>query len=295
MTTRPVVHGSFTIERTYQAPVTRVYAAWADLETKARWFIGPPERWQLVQRELDFRVGGRELLRGQLAGGRATLFTASYHAIVPNERLIYAYDMHVDAQHLSVSLATVEFAATSAGGTRMTFTEQAAFLDGEDGPRSRERGTDEHFERLGAVLADPHEIVSARVFDVPRERLYQAFAEPERLQRWWGPKGFGNEFSVFELRPGGAWKFVMLAPDGSRHVMEKTFVEVLPNERVVLQHEQPPSHRFLMTITFTDLGPRTYLVWRMRFESAEEATAVRAIVAEANEQNFDRLAAELEA
>ena len=69
MKTPPVVHGSFTIERTYAAKVPRVFAAWADIETKARWFIGPPDTWKLLQRELDFRVGGKELLRGEHSSG----------------------------------------------------------------------------------------------------------------------------------------------------------------------------------------------------------------------------------
>jgi uncharacterized protein YndB with AHSA1/START domain len=160
MTTPPIVHGSFTIERSYRAPVARVFAAWSDIETKARWFIGPPDKWKLVERALDFRVGGHERLHGQLIGGPATIFTAHYHAIAPDQRLVYAYDMHVGEKHLSVSLASVEFSAAKGGGTRMTFTEQAAFLDGEDGTKSRESGTDEHFDRLAQVLDDPHEIIS---------------------------------------------------------------------------------------------------------------------------------------
>jgi uncharacterized protein YndB with AHSA1/START domain len=155
MSNRNVVHGSFTIQRTYPAPVARVFEAWADVELKARWFIGPPERWKLLERKLDLRVGGSELLRGELTSGAVTTFTARYHAIVPDERLVYVYDMHVGDRHLSISLATVELAAAPGGGTIMTFTEQAAFLDGEDGTRSREQGTAAHFDRLAAALAEP--------------------------------------------------------------------------------------------------------------------------------------------
>lgn len=292
MNTAPVVHGSFTIQRSYDAPVARVFAAWSDVEMKARWFIGPPDRWKLVKRELDFRVGGSELLHGELAGGPVTIFAARYHAIVPDERLVYAYDMHVGNKHLSVSLATVEFTATARGGTRMTFTEQAAFLDGEDGTKSREGGTAAHFERLGPVLSDPHEIVSARVFDAPRDVVYGAFSDPRQLAQWWGPRGFTNTFHEFDLRPGGAWRFVMHGPDGAEYQMAKDFIEVVPPERVVLQH-LGPMHSFRMTMGFGDLGERTHVTWRMRFESQEEADRVRALVAEANEQNFDRLAAHL--
>jgi uncharacterized protein YndB with AHSA1/START domain len=292
MTTPPIVHGSFTIERSYRAPVARVFAAWSDIETKARWFIGPPDKWKLVERALDFRVGGHERLHGQLIGGPATIFTAHYHAIAPDQRLVYAYDMHVGEKHLSVSLASVEFSAAKGGGTRMTFTEQAAFLDGEDGTKSRESGTDEHFDRLAQVLDDPHEIISTRLFDAPRERVFAAFSEPLQLAQWWGPKGFRNTFHAFDLRPGGAWRFVMHAPDGTDYVMAKEFNAVEPPGRVAFQHLDP-THRFEMTITLSDLGKDTHACWRMRFESEREAEASRAVIAEANEQNFDRLAAHL--
>jgi uncharacterized protein YndB with AHSA1/START domain len=198
------VHGSFTIERSYRAAPARVFAAWTDIETKARWFMGPPERWKLLNRELDLRAGGSEILHGQLTNGTTTLFTARYHAVVPDERLVYAYDMHIGEKHLSVSLATVELAAAKGGGTRMTFTEQAAFLDGEDGTRSREAGTAAHFERLGPVLDDPAEIFASRVMDAPRDRVFQAFGDPDTLSRWWGPKGFRSTFQEHSLRPGGA-------------------------------------------------------------------------------------------
>lgn len=293
MTSRPVVHGSFTIERTYAAPVARVWAAWCDIETKARWFLGPPDRWTQRRRELDFRVGGHEVLEGSFVGGRISRFTARYHAIVPNERIVYAYDMHVDGSHLSVSLASIELTSTSRGGTRMTFTEQAVFLDGEDGTRSREEGTAAHFDRLGAILEDPHEIVSTRTFDAPRDVVFRAFSDPQTLAQWWGPRDHTNTFQEFDLRPGGDWRFTMRAPSGAEFALRKQFVDVLAPERIVLLQPEPPQHRFRMEMTFLDVEGRTHLVWRMRFDSAEEAERIRAFVADANEQNFDRLAAVL--
>jgi uncharacterized protein YndB with AHSA1/START domain len=290
----PIVHGSFTIERSYRAAPARVFAAWTDIETKARWFMGPPERWKLLNRELDLRAGGSEILHGQLTNGTTTLFTARYHAVVPDERLVYAYDMHIGEKHLSVSLATVELAAAKGGGTRMTFTEHAAFLDGEDGTRSREAGTAAHFERLGPVLDDPAEIFASRVMDAPRDRVFQAFGDPDTLSRWWGPKGFRSTFQEHSLRPGGVWRLLMRGPDGAEYAMKKDVVDVAPPGRIVLRHEQP-NHSFTMAIGLTDLGPRTLLTWRMQFDSVEQADVVRAPVTEANEQNFDRLAAHLAA
>lgn len=151
MTAQPVVHGTFTLERTYDASPQQVFAAWADPETKARWFVGP-EGWRLVERELDFRVGGRELLHGSFDGGRTTLFTAHYRDIVPDSRIVYVYDMHLDGMLFSVSLATAEFRPTGKA-TRLVYTEQGAFLDGsKESAKGREHGTAAHLDRLAKVL-----------------------------------------------------------------------------------------------------------------------------------------------
>ena len=288
----PVKHGSFSIERTYPVPPARVFAAWTDIETKARWFMGPAGKWRLIKRELELRVGGRELLHGQFHDGPQTRFEARYHEIVPNERLVYAYDVHVDSRFHSVSLATVELEPLS-GGTRMLFTEQAAFLDGEDGCASRQAGTAAHFERLGSVLEDPAEIVSARSFAASPAQLFEAVIDPEQLTRWWGPRGFSSTFHEFEPRPGGTWRFTFHAPDGAEYPNRNDFVELVPHERIVLQHVQE-QHDFTLTMSFRELAAgQTFVIWRLRFASEDEARRIRPFVEQGNEQNFDRLAAHL--
>jgi uncharacterized protein YndB with AHSA1/START domain len=132
-------HGSFTIERRFKAPPALVFAAWSDAAAKARWFSGPPG-WQQKLRTLDFKVGGREQLIGTFPTGTTTHFDAHYHDIVPDRRIVYSYAMHLNDWRISVSLATVTLASDGAG-TRMTFTEQAVFLDGYDDAGSRERGS----------------------------------------------------------------------------------------------------------------------------------------------------------
>jgi uncharacterized protein YndB with AHSA1/START domain len=136
------------------------------------------------------------------------------------------------------------------------------------------------------------EIIATRVFGAPRELVFRAFSDPSLLARWWGPKGFTNTFHEFDFRPGGAWRFVMHGPDGTDYEMVKDFIEVVHAERISLQHVQL-MHQFQMTMTFADEAGKTRLTWVMQFESAEEAEKVRSLVAEANEQNFDRLEAQL--
>jgi uncharacterized protein YndB with AHSA1/START domain len=144
-------HGTFTIDRIYPVSPAKVFAAFSTPEGKAAWFSGPPDKWTQLERSFDFRIGGKEHVSGQFAGGPISTFDAVYLDIVSNARIIYAYDMHLDDKHISVSLATIEMKAEGSG-TRFTFTEQGVFLDGYDDSGSRERGTKGVLDQLGAAL-----------------------------------------------------------------------------------------------------------------------------------------------
>jgi len=150
MTDRSVTHTTFVIERTYPVSPRAVFAAFAEPALKERWFRMPPD-WVGTEHTLDLRVGGRESNRGGPAGGPVHLFDARYQDIVENERIVYAYDLYIDEQRVSVSLATIELAGVGSG-TRMTFTEQGAFLDGLEDPAEREHGTNLMVDALGAAL-----------------------------------------------------------------------------------------------------------------------------------------------
>jgi uncharacterized protein YndB with AHSA1/START domain len=147
---RNVVHSTFSIERNYDASPERVFQAFAQLESKAKWFSGP-EQWVAHKREFDFRIGGREILSGGPQGETPHTFDARYFDIVSNQRIVYAYDMYVGERKLSVSLATIELQAQGKG-TRLTMTEQGAYLDGVEDGSQREAGTKELLEKLGRSL-----------------------------------------------------------------------------------------------------------------------------------------------
>ncbi|HTU55909.1 MAG TPA: SRPBCC family protein [Acetobacteraceae bacterium] len=150
---RSVVHATFRLERRFDAPVARVWKALTDEAAKAAWFTGPPGRWELLERQMDVRVGGRERLKGRWEGGVVSTFDALYHDVIPNERLIYSYAMHLDEKKISVSLATMEL-KEEGGETVLAVTEQGAFLDGYDDAGSREHGTGQLLDALGASLRD---------------------------------------------------------------------------------------------------------------------------------------------
>lgn len=141
------------------------------------------------------------------------------------------------------------------------------------------------------LILDEREFVHSRLIDAPPERVYGAFSDPLRLARWWGPDGFSCTFSEFDLRPGGAWRFVMHGPDGQNYPNQSVFREVVAPERVVFEHLS--DHHFEMTITFADHGGKTLVGWRQVFDTAAERERIAASVVPANEQNLDRLAAEV--
>ncbi len=150
---RSVVHASFHLKRTYDAPAARVWRALTDESAKQKWFGGSPGQWELLERHMDVRVGGRERLKGRWQAGVVSTFDAIYHDVIPNERLVYSYEMHLDDKKISVSLATMQLKAEGAKTTLM-LTEQGAFLDGYDDAGSRERGTGHLLDALGASLKD---------------------------------------------------------------------------------------------------------------------------------------------
>lgn len=148
MTERSVVHSTFTIERTYDRPPARVYAAWADPAMKGRWFGGGTDDAP-VELDVDFRVGGHERVRSEPGA-----YEARYHEILPDERIVFTYDLSFGGPLVSVSLVTVEFRSAGVGGsgTQLIYTEHGAFLDGIDDPELRKNGTGGMLDELGRWL-----------------------------------------------------------------------------------------------------------------------------------------------
>jgi len=150
MSQRNTQHDTFTIERRYPVPPRRVFDAFADQTKKARWF-GCIEGWKVAEHTIDFRVGGREVWRGGPPKGTQHRNDTVYHDIVPNERIVWSYTMHVADRPISVSLTTLELCPDGAG-TRLRFVEQGVYLDDYDGAADRVRGTNDLLDSLDRAL-----------------------------------------------------------------------------------------------------------------------------------------------
>ena len=154
MTQPSVIHDIFTVQRTYPTDTSRVFAAFASQEAKDIWADTGDLESSTVPAELDFRVGGRERF-GFGYQGHSYTYDALYYDLVPEQRIIYSYEMHADGVRISVSVATIEF-AKSGDGTTLTWTEQGAYLDGIDGPQAselRREGIVEMLDGLAKYLA----------------------------------------------------------------------------------------------------------------------------------------------
>jgi uncharacterized protein YndB with AHSA1/START domain len=147
MSERSVVHATFTLERTYPVPPTRVFQAWAEPQIKARWFAGNPADY-----ELDFRSGGIERNR-VLHDGTVITWESLYREIVTDERIVYTSVLSQDETVATVSLATVEIVPDRLG-TRLVLVEAGAYLDGREQPSWREEGTGDWLDALGRCLTD---------------------------------------------------------------------------------------------------------------------------------------------
>jgi uncharacterized protein YndB with AHSA1/START domain len=156
---QPIMHTGFTIERRLKASPRHAFRFWSEPELKFRWNDCHADR-RVLEDAFDFRVGGAERKHWRTSEGQDLTFTAHYLDIIPEARIIYAYEMSFAGTRLSASLVTVTF-APSGGATLMTFTEQAALLEGGAGARQQRLvGSEEGMDRL-VELVDA-EVVGAR-------------------------------------------------------------------------------------------------------------------------------------
>jgi len=143
MTEHSVKHSTFTLERTYSASPSRVFAAWADRDTKAKWFATHDADYTL-----DFRVGGTEAVHGNTDDDAEIVAESVYRDILTDERIVYTTLLHGRGVLATVSVTTVEFVPDGTG-THLVLTEQDTFLDDQERPEWRQQGTGDWLDSLG--------------------------------------------------------------------------------------------------------------------------------------------------
>lgn len=113
------------------------------------------------------------------------------------------------------------------------------------------------------------QLVITRVFDAPPEDVFEAWTDPAQMQRWWGPKNFTNPVCELDVRPGGAWRIIMRAPDGMEYECSGVYSEVVKPERLVfsnnaLDREGKRLLEGVTSVTFAPQGGKTKLTLETR-------------------------------
>ena len=136
-----------------------------------------------------------------------------------------------------------------------------------------------------AAESDTRELVITRVLNAPRELVWKSLTEPERLEQWWGPKGFTTRVHKLDLRPGGIWLYSQRAPDGHEFFGRWVYREIVAPERLVNvssftdEKGNPIPHpmianwplEILGVATFTEHQGKTTMVVRMSPINATES------------------------
>ena len=123
------------------------------------------------------------------------------------------------------------------------------------------------------TLLDPRELILSRVIDAPRERVFNAWTDPNQLARWWGPHGMMIPHCEIDLRPGGVFRTLMRAPDGTEYPTRGVFLEIVRPARIVFTDAfepgfQPTAESFMTGIvTFEPFGEKTKLTARALHKS----------------------------
>ena len=141
------------------------------------------------------------------------------------------------------------------------------------------------------------EIRMSRVFDAPRELVFQAHIDPAHVRQWWGQRNSTTIVDTLDARPGGAWRFIQRDPDGNEYAFRGEFREIVPPERLVytFEFEGMPGQILVETVTFEEQDGKTTVTSTSLFESTEDRDGMLESGMESGAiESWDRLAELLE-
>ena len=158
--------------------------------------------------------------------------------------------------------------------------------------------TERYRDDTTTVLSEGADLVWERTFDAPRELVWAAFMDPERVPRWWGPHGSTARVVEMDVRPGGRWRYISHAPDRDDVPFMGEYLDVQPPERFkwtfIVDIDGMRDHVGVETFTFEDVDGRTKLTSRSHFPSVDELEgAVATGMIRGGVETWDRFAAML--
>ena len=224
------------LTRVLHAPRELVWQAWTEPQHVANWW--GPRGFSTTIKRMDFRVGGvwEHVMRGP--DGTRYPNKSIFKDIVPLERITYSHGGGREEGPGATFVATWTFETVEGNKTRLTgrmvFPSKEArdfvvreFGAIEGGKQTLERAS----EYLAGLLSKP--FVISREFRAPRELVWQAWTERERLMQWFGPKGATTGVATMDFRPGGRFLFCMTTPEGKEMWGKFEYREIVPPAKLV--------------------------------------------------------------
>ena len=132
----------------------------------------------------------------------------------------------------------------------------------------------------------------SKLLSASPSEVFAAMSDPARVARCWGPAGFTNSIHQFDFCPCGKWLLTMHGPDGKDYPNESRFTRIEADN--VFEIEHLSGHHFILTIELQPKASGTEVKWRQTFDTIEHYQRIAEFVASANEQNLERLAAEVQ-
>lgn len=303
------------ITRIIHAPRALVWKAWTEPRQIEKWW-GP--RGFMNECTVDLRRGGTMTVMSR-KGGNEYPTQVIYHEIVPHERLVMIDLPYCPTDErregLTVELPPagtepesylrVTFEDAGAGKTRLTM--QSRFPNAELRNEVMNMGMTKGFSEGMSKLAESlnvhtqpdttptdRDFQMTRLFNAPRELVYRAWTEPKHLKNWWAPTGFTTPVYDVDLRHGGAFRYVMRGPDGTDYPMHGRYLDVVPNEWLVVTEDfsnhpdewhdmvnpnrdraaGSPALESTTTFLFETIDAKTKVTIYTRFASAEVRAAM---------------------
>jgi uncharacterized protein YndB with AHSA1/START domain len=287
--------------RRFDAPRELVFEAWTNPKHLTQWW--GPRGFTTTVHEMDVRPGGNWRLTMRGPDGRDYKNRIVFIEVVKPERLVYKHEPEEGTEPVSFEV-TVTFGGQS-GQTEVTMRMLFPSAEAREVVVSKYgavEGAHQTLERLAGHLSHmtkQPDLVLTRVFDAPRELVFQAWTDPARLQRWWGPKNFTNPVCEIDVRPGGAIRIHMRAPDGVVYPMSGIFQEIDQPRRLVftsaaLDENDQPMFEVLNTVSFEEQDGRTKLTLEASVMTAtDKAPRYLAGMEQGWSQSLDRLAGEV--
>jgi uncharacterized protein YndB with AHSA1/START domain len=303
---------ALTITRIFDAPRELAWKAWTEPEQIKKWW--GPQYFTAPFIKNDLRAGGTYLYSMRDRDGKDYWSTGVYREIVPMEKLVMTDSFAdekgnvVPASHYGLAgefplelLVTVTFEAIG--------NKTKLILRHEGLPQGQMKdltgaGWSGSFDKLAEsivpidhtrIIAKPGkpEVVIARVFTAPINRVFRAHTDPALIPQWWGPARYTTVIDMMEARAGGSWRFVQYDAEGNKYAFHGVYHDVVLPSRIIgtFEFEGTPGHVSLETTTFEEMEDRTRVTSRSVFQTVEDRDEmIKAGMEEGVLESMDRLA-----